>query len=345
MRWTNSLGLAVFGIGAVAASACGDTVLESPTGAATTATAAGGSGSAAGGSDSGGDGGGASTTSSMGGNGAGGHTAASCLANHNYPVPADYDQFGPVMGSHCKGTNHQDIENVEKLVFLGDSITQGTPPTPGSGFYRTVLADRLTAKFPGLEVVECAENGARMDDMQAQLDQCFPGVEPKRTLVVMTMGGNDIANWAKNKLPPDQAMANADVVANLLRDAIGTLKDTTKFPAGAFLVYSNVYEYTDSTGELDSCPLASVAGFSGTWLEGALALRYLEELMMEVAVDTSTDMILMGEEFCGHGYRPDTMNTCYVGPNAETWFDLSCIHPTPVGHGVIADMFEAVVDE
>ena len=41
----------------------------------------------------------------------------------------DYDQFSPVIGSHCLGTNHQDIRGVQKLVFVGDSVTKGTPPT------------------------------------------------------------------------------------------------------------------------------------------------------------------------------------------------------------------------
>src|SRR3990170_2334213 len=40
----------------------------------------------------------------------------------------DYDQFGTVVGAHCDGTNHQDIAGVDKVVFLGDSITEGTPP-------------------------------------------------------------------------------------------------------------------------------------------------------------------------------------------------------------------------
>src|SRR5688572_16474449 len=46
-----------------------------------------------------------------------------------YPGP-NYDGHMLTIGSHCLGTNHQAIENVERVVFLGDSITVGTPPTP-----------------------------------------------------------------------------------------------------------------------------------------------------------------------------------------------------------------------
>jgi len=67
---------------------------------------------------------------------------------------------------------------------------------------------------------------------------------------------------------------------------------------------------------------------------------------MKTAVDTGTDMILLLEHFCGHGYRNDDPEApCYLGPDAPRWFDLTCIHPNPAGHQELANMFQAVVDE
>jgi len=67
---------------------------------------------------------------------------------------------------------------------------------------------------------------------------------------------------------------------------------------------------------------------------------------MSIAVDTRTDMIFMLESFCGHGHAHDDPSApCYRGPGTEIWFDLSCIHPNPTGHGVIADMVMSVVTE
>jgi lysophospholipase L1-like esterase len=320
-------------------AACGDEVQQD-----TGASGSGGAGTSDGSTSSSSS----SSSSAAGGSGSGGGSTmkpSDCLSEHHFPVPPDYDPFEPVMGSHCKGTNHQDIAGVQKLVILGDSISQGTPPTPSNQFYRNVLADKLSAKFPDLVVEECAENGARMSDLAGQIDACFPGVEPLTTLVVMTMGGNDAVNWATNDLSQEEAEADAEVIAGELRDAVATLQDPAKFPAGSYFIFTNVYEYTDGTADLDSCPTAGLAGLSGTYYAGATALAKLQELYMEVAVDTQTDMVLMGEEFCGHGYNRDETNTCYVGPDAENWFDLTCIHPTPTGHGVIADLFELVVDE
>ncbi|MFT7518828.1 MAG: hypothetical protein ACI9MC_000962 [Kiritimatiellia bacterium] len=36
------------------------------------------------------------------------------------PSP-DYAQFAPTIGSHCYGTDHQDIDDIDRVVFLGDS--------------------------------------------------------------------------------------------------------------------------------------------------------------------------------------------------------------------------------
>ena len=36
---------------------------------------------------------------------------------------------------------------------------------------------------------------------------------------------------------------------------------------------------------------------------------------------------------------------CYRGPDMDNWFDFTCIHPTPTGHGALADMFFDVISE
>ena len=65
----------------------------------------------------------------------------------------DYDQHAPVVGSHCAGTNHQDIQGVERVVFLGDSVTNGTPNDfhalclDNDHFFRVRLANWLSERF------------------------------------------------------------------------------------------------------------------------------------------------------------------------------------------------------
>lgn len=298
--------------------------------------ASGGSGDSSGGTKSTG---GATTT--------GPTTAAQCFAGiSNGPVKLNYDQFHPKMDS-CSGTHNQPIAGVERIVYLGDSITNGDIISPK---YVATLTPKLQGLYPNAAVADCSKGGARNDDFLAggnQLQLCFPsGVEPLKTLVVFTMGGNDIAAMAKNHMPIDQANAAADVMLQQLSDAVTWLKDPVHFPNGSFVVYSDVYEFTDTSGDLTSCPLAGAAGFNGTWAEGAPVLTRINEQYMKIAVDTGSDMIFMEESFCGHGYKAaDATLQCYRGPGATNYFDLTCIHPNAEGAGVIASLFFDTINQ
>jgi hypothetical protein len=59
----------------------------------------------------------------------------------------------------------------------------------------------MRAKF-GLftEIEDCSAWGARADDLllppNQQIHECFAGVNPEKTLVVMTVGGNDMNAFA-----------------------------------------------------------------------------------------------------------------------------------------------------
>lgn len=145
----------------------------------------------------------------------------------------EYDKFAPIVGSHCWGTNHQDIKGVEQVTILGDSVTVGTPNTAhalsadNAHFYRNLLSEYLATTFSldkgnlldwGLfksydyaagtggkqrsgAFANCSKWGARTDDFLAgggQLGKCFPtGGSDKKTLFFFTMGGNDISALTK----------------------------------------------------------------------------------------------------------------------------------------------------
>jgi lysophospholipase L1-like esterase len=292
----------------------------------------------------------------------------------------DYDQFMPTYADHCLGTNHQDITGVERVVFIGDSVTVGSPPTLPDEFYRSRLADQLAARFNldapsavwkrasyanGTALIQesgdfasCAKWGARTDDLMednSQVQDCLPEDQRHlRTLVVLTIGGNDIASITKNGAPSGgrtlaQVTAQTEEFVQKLQDAVAYIKTPGLFPNGVFVVFGNMYEFTDATGDVSSCPAAGLAGFDEAWANPA-DLEHLvvwaNEQYMRIAVETGADMIFMLEHFCGHGYHnEDPAGRCYRGPNTPRWFDATCIHPNPTGHQVLADMFMAVVDE
>lgn len=290
----------------------------------------------------------------------------------------DYDQFGITVGSHCFGTNQQDITGVERVVFLGDSVTVGTPPTLAGDFYRSVVADGLVARFgldapntlwknadpfSGTSVVQdsgdfssCAEWGARTDDFSeggSQISDCFPAGElDKRTLVIITMGGNDIASIAKDgidNVPIGVLMAEAEAFVGLMRDAVEWFTAPGRFPNGVYVVFANVYEYTDGTAEFASCPQSVAAGFDGEWSDPQALIDmmlWINEQYMAIAADTGVDMLFLQETFCGHGFNHDDPSSpCYRGSGNDNWFDATCIHPDPGGHEALADMVLAIIDE
>jgi lysophospholipase L1-like esterase len=292
--------------------------------------------------------GGTDGTETMGAGGGSGRTAAQCFTDiQDGPVQIDYDQYRPNIASTCSGTNHQDIQAVERLVYLGDSITAGDFISPK---YVDTLTPLIQTKFVNISVQDCSVQGARNNDFLAndnQIANCFPsGVETAKTLVIITMGGNDIASYAKDHLPVDQALAQADGMLGEFREAITWLKSPAHFPNGSYVIFANVYEFTDTSGNLSSCPAAGIAGFSGTWAEGVAVLPYINEGYMKIAVDTRSDMIFMAEAFCGHGFAKDDASLqCYRGPNTPQYFDLTCIHPNAEGANVIANLFMDVVNE
>jgi lysophospholipase L1-like esterase len=261
-------------------------------------------------------------------------------------------------------------------VFLGDSVTVGTPPTdvnPGA-VYRAILAKKLAKLFnltpPGPlwggadvingvaaphesgDFISCAKWGARTDDLMKdnqQVTDCIPaGERDKHYLVIMTMGGNDIDAITKDgggtspaKTIP-QLWQDAQSFVQLLRDAVTWMKDSKNVPGGVDVVFANNYEFTDGTGDVSSCSSSAIAGIQ-PWQDLQAQkdiVIWTEEQYMKIAVDTHSDMIFMLESFCGHGYkRNDPTAPCYRGPNEPLWFDLTCIHPNAAGHAALAQLF------
>lgn len=330
----------------------------------------------------------------------------------------EYTQFDPVIGTHCNGTQVQTFEGIERVVFLGDSVTEGTPETDIAGlglldlqaitdlierdqFYRNILADFLVETYsleppdavwrgaPSIEeaiggytwcfavddcsyevrnegdFANCAEWGSRTDDLMtdnSQIDDCLPAAErQKKHLVIFTIGGNDIASITKKGAPCADGESGGDCGVPLediwiqtelfvqeLRDAVAYLKDSQTFPGGVDILFGNMYEFTDGTGDVGSCAAASLAGFDEPWEDPAeleALVVWANEQFMDIAVSTGSDMIFMLENFCGHGfYHDDPTNRCYRGPDSKRWFDDTCTHPNTDGHAAIATMFRSILE-
>lgn len=350
---------------ALALGACDDSGEAEPDGD----TAAGGSGGeAAGGSTGGGDAGGApgaggdaagGAAGGAGGAGAGGEAAggmspptgltyAECFPEF-VELGIDYDQFDVVCQAHCNGTNHQTIDGVEKVVFLGDSITAGAPGTPPNRQYKALLTDMLEARFGDIEIGDCSRGGATTRDFLSggrQIPSCFPDVEDKKTLVVFTMGGNDFFPLAVQQANRETAMRAVDGIVERMEEAVAFFSDESKFPNGVYVVYSNVYEFTGATADLSVCPVAGLAGFAVNWPLGIEIFARLDTEYTRIAVEHQRDVVFMEERFCSHGFvTTNPESPCYTGMPEQTWFNGDCIHPNTAGHRQLANFFYSVITD
>src|SRR5262245_20533886 len=76
---------------------------------------------------------------------------------------------GPVMGEPQSAAGDP-LKKGERIVFLGDSITQAGA---GAGGYVTLAREHLTKKYPdlGLEIIGAGISGNRVPDLEARLDR------------------------------------------------------------------------------------------------------------------------------------------------------------------------------
>lgn len=110
------------------------------------------------------------------------------------------------------------LKTGERIVFLGDSITQaGVGPRGYVTLIKTALAEKH--KDLGIEVIGAGISGNKVPDLQKRLDRDVLARKP--TLVVIYIGINDV--WHSEMKPPrgtpkDQFEAG-------LKEIIGKIKD------------------------------------------------------------------------------------------------------------------------
>jgi hypothetical protein len=139
--------------------------------------------------------------------------------------------YGARLLPDCLGTRHQEWRGVQRVVFVGDSVTVGTPPADlvslasvGSAVtdivtdvdesYRSRLSDALATHFgldgPGLtwrgwnplaqgealqrssgDFWNCARWGSKTRDLAGQIENCFPDSQRDKKTMVVFTSGGN----------------------------------------------------------------------------------------------------------------------------------------------------------
>ena len=185
-----------------------------------------------------------------------------------------------------------------------------------------------------------------------QLESCFTNdLKDKKLLVIITMGGNDLNELTEkvvHEYPEEELWDVASVATENMKKGFEWLDDTERFPNGISVIYANLYEFTDGTGDTSSCPLSEIVSLNVTIDDPILEeiTIWMQKEYLEIGKEHDFDMLFLMETFCGHSFHHNNPDTrCYLGPETERWFDNTCLHPTPKGHEVIADMFFSMIDQ
>ena len=165
----------------------------------------------------------------------------------------------------------------------------------------------------------------------------------------MTSGGNDVARMGRDFVDGatvEDLQLDAEAAVAHKRNSLEWLADEANFPNGHYIVFADVYDPSDGTGDFEDCDLSGLVGFEDFLLPPEEIMHYIQRSYAELAVETGTDLLFLHKEFCGHGHSAaDDQAPCYRGPAQPIWFDFTCSHPNPEGHAELANIFYSVVTE
>ena len=165
----------------------------------------------------------------------------------------------------------QELNKGERIVFLGDSITQAG--ARGDGYIRQVEAVlKRTHPDHGITIIGAGISGHKVPDCQQRLQRDVISKNP--TLVFIYIGINDVWHWNKNK-----GTTKEDFDAGL-REMIAKIK-----AAGARVILCTptvIGEKTDGSNRFDKM------------------LDEYSDISRKVAADTGSGMLDLRREFMAH---------------------------------------------
>ena len=167
--------------------------------------------------------------------------------------------------------NAETVKKGDRVVFLGDSITQAGA---GPGGYVTLVREALDKEHKdlGIEVIGAGISGNKVPDLEKRLDKDV--LDKKPSVVVIYIGINDVWHSQSGKGTPK------DIYEKGLRSLIARIKDAHARPV--LCTASVIGEKTDGSNPLDKM------------------LDEYCEISREVAKDTNTQLIDLHKAFLKH---------------------------------------------
>lgn len=277
-------------------------------------------------------------------------------ADATAPDAAAPDQAGPDLAQPDFGPMPDAITQalpslgkVTMYVNMGDSIAAGDGVSNALTYhgllsknqdarYPAYKGKSLADTFPGIKVVDRSKGGSTSAHLATQAAGA-PANTTGNTLVVISIGGNDMMYNYASMLDPAQAKALAQkVVANVAK-VKAHFADKKKYPNKTHFVLFNVYEWTDTMGTIPAG--AKTSGACGLMKQvppalGQLVMKNHALFNQEMMTFAKTSGWLIGDlraAFVGHGFNHNNKACpCYKASDPTLWLQGDCIHPTVRGH-------------
>lgn len=188
------------------------------------------------------------------------------------------------------------------------------------------MGNDLISRFPGIELVNAAEDGATIGDVFGeQLTQVEDTSDP--VLITLTIGGNDLLSAYGNR--PKKALL--EKIERDIAEAYDFLVDhlRARFPSGTLIV-NTIYDPSDRSGKIP-----------GVYDEiGPLPLEILDRMNDHIrALAIGTPRVLLADlhaHFLGHGVS--------VGDDDRWYWKRSLIEPNARGANEIRRLWLDVID-
>lgn len=236
------------------------------------------------------------------------------------------------------------------VINLGDSIAAGQGVAKSyadllmdndDAAYPAFVGKDLSTKYPTLQLADLAVGGATSVGLVNQAKKA-PANPQGNTLVVLSIGGNDIMNNFMALLDPAQTKQVAQTVAANIQGALANFEDKTRYPGKVFIVALNVYEMTDGQGtfpadeplDIFCSQLRTIGPVFGKTL---ITNHGVYNDALEAAyAQAGVYVVDLRQAFLGHGFNyKDATNAFYDVNDPTLWLQYDCIHPNVAGHQAI----------
>jgi lysophospholipase L1-like esterase len=245
-----------------------------------------------------------------------------------------------------------DLGKLTLVVNVGDSIAAGFAMPGGSAYIDLLMQNNDTAfpafkgkdlksKYPGIKLSDKSVGGSTSSQLAAQTAKAATNPTGD-TLVIISIGGNDVMFNYMALLDPNEARKMAASVQANITKAVARFSDKKLYGGKVTVLLYTVYEFTDGAGTLpNDAPVDKYCGMLKLLgpIAGKKAMGNIVVYNQEMAKYIKANGLLTGDlyaAFMGHGFNhADKASVHYNAADPTLWFQSDCIHPNKAGHAGI----------